>query len=111
MSARTREARLGEGTRLGLIMKLHDCAGLNDAQCLHADHFFTRLAHWREGRGLGDQMCIKVARADAQVKFPLDELESAVMDEYLRVRVEVRKWTGSNAQHYVEPIASLYEAQ
>ncbi|HEY9403332.1 MAG TPA: hypothetical protein VIQ24_11750 [Pyrinomonadaceae bacterium] len=92
-------------------MKPHDCTELNDAQCLHADHFFASLAHWRDNRGLSDQMCIRIARGNAQRKYPLDDEESAVIDEYLRVRVEVRKWTGSSIQHYVEPIKSLFEVQ
>lgn len=70
-------------------MKPHDCAGLNDAQCLHADHFFARFEHWR-GRGFGDEKRFRVARGDAQAKYPLDDSERAVMDEYLRERVEVR---------------------
>jgi hypothetical protein len=92
-------------------MKPHNCTGLNDAQVLHADHFFLRLAHWRDGRGLGDEVCIRVARGDAERKYPLDELERVVMDAYLRERVKVRKWTGSYTEHYVETIASMFEVQ
>jgi len=75
-------------------MKPHDCEGLNDAQVVHADHFLLRLAYWRDGRGLGDEMCVRVARGDAQRKQPLDDEERLVMDAYLKERVEVRKWRG-----------------
>jgi hypothetical protein len=56
-------------------------------------------------------MCIRVARNDAQRKYPLDDKESAVMDVYLRERVEVRKWTGSYSEHKVMPIIWMFEVQ
>ncbi len=56
-------------------------------------------------------MCVRAARGDAQAKYPLDEQERLIMDAYLRERVEVRKWTGSHAAHYVEPIESIFEVQ
>ncbi|MCA1567273.1 MAG: hypothetical protein LC803_16795 [Acidobacteria bacterium] len=89
-------------------MKPHDCTVLNDAQCLHADHFFLRLAHWRDGRGLGDEMCIRVARGDAQRKYPLREHEQLVMDEYQRERVEVLKWPGARSEPRVETLPVDY---
>lgn len=39
------------------------------------------------------------------------EHEQIVMDEYLRERVEARKWTGSHAEHRVVPIASLFDVK
>lgn len=89
-------------------MKSHDCEGLNDAQVVHADHFFLRLAHWRDARGLADQMCIKVARGDAERKHPLNEVEQPVMQKYLRERVEVRKWPRQTSATRVEPLPVDY---
>ncbi len=71
-------------------MKPHDCAGLNDAQVLHADHFFTRLAHWRQ-QAIVDTACVQIARREAQDKHPLDDDEMLALDAYLVERVEVRK--------------------
>ena len=84
-------------------MKPHDCTGLNDAQCLHADHFFKRLAHWRE-QSLADELRITAARGDAQREYPLDEPEQIVMDEYLRERVRVRNSREPKPERWVDSL-------
>jgi hypothetical protein len=87
-------------------MQPHDCTGLNDAPCLHADHFFLRFHYWRD-RGISDELRARIARGDAQQKYPLEEHERLVMDEYLRERVELRK-AGPKHENLIELIPVDY---
>jgi hypothetical protein len=66
-------------------METHDYDALNDAQCLHVDHFAEHLDLWRR-RNLGEASCFKCARGDAQRRFPLEPDEVAQMDEYIATR-------------------------
>lgn len=66
-------------------MKLRDYEGLNDIECWHADHFAERLHFWR-GRNVGDATCFRLARIDAQKRFPLEPEEVPRMDEYVATR-------------------------
>jgi hypothetical protein len=66
-------------------VKPHDCEGLNDMECWHADLFAQQLELW-QGRNLGAPSCFKLARLDAQKRFPLEGDEVARVDEYLATR-------------------------
>lgn len=65
-------------------MKPHDYEYLNDAQCLHVDHFAEKLDLWCL-RNLGDATCWC---ADAQRRFPLEDKEVARVDEYIAARFQ-----------------------
>ena len=71
-------------------MKPHDCEGLNDMQCWHADLFAEHLDLWRR-RNMSEPVCFRAARADAQRRFPLEGEEVARMDEYIASRFGVPK--------------------
>lgn len=75
-----------------MIMKPHDCEGLNDAQCLHADLFAERLERCRT-RNIGEANAFRGARAAAPHRFPLDPDEVARMDEYIESRFGAPKTT------------------
>ena len=66
-------------------MKPHDCEGLNDIQCWHADHFAERLQLCRV-RNIGEATAFRAARSAAQHRFPLEGEEVAQMDEYIASR-------------------------
>lgn len=66
-------------------MKPHDCKGLNDMQYWHADLLRDQIGLWR-WRNLGDTVCFKVARIDAQKRFPLEPEEAMRMDSYVAAR-------------------------
>ena len=66
-------------------MKSHDCEGLNDIQCWHADHFSEQLRLCRV-RNIGEATCYIVACKAAQHRFPLEGDEVARMDEYIASR-------------------------
>ena len=63
-------------------MKPHDCEGLNDIQCWHADHFAEQYRELR-WRLHGDATAFRVARLRAQTRFPLEGDEVAQMDAYI----------------------------
>lgn len=63
----------------------HDYDALNDFLCWHADAFSAALDLWRQ-RNLGESSCFKLARLDAQARFPLEGEEVAQMDAYISSR-------------------------
>lgn len=73
----------------------HDYSALNDAQCVHVDHFERRLPVWRE-RNLGDELSFRAARGDAQRRFPLEGEDVAQMDTYIATRFGVPKVTSES---------------
>jgi hypothetical protein len=63
----------------------HDCENLNDFLCWHADLFHERV-DFRRRRNFGDITCFKLARLDAQKRFPLEGEEVARIDEYVATK-------------------------
>lgn len=66
-------------------MQRHDFESLNDFECWHAEHFVERLVFWR-ARNLGEGDCFRLARLDAQKRFPLEGEEQARLDAYIADR-------------------------
>jgi hypothetical protein len=79
---------------------------------LNASTLITSFCVWRTGETGADSAtrCASGSRVATRSVYTLDNEERAVMDAYLRERVEVRKWSGQQAERRIESPSVDYVA-